>query len=70
MFAFMQPYYVAQFARNNLSDGFYQQFLISVPREVYVKRKEKREMLQKVQALVDMKAVLESIWPSFLLKGK
>ena len=39
MFAFTQPYYAAQFARNNLSDGFYQRFLISVPREVYVKRK-------------------------------
>ena len=62
MFAFTQPYYAAQFARNNLHDGFYQRFLLSLPREVYVKIDQKKDLLAKNETLLDMKITLEQIY--------
>ena len=65
LIAFTQPYYAANFAKNYNTDGFFQRFLISVPEEKFVTRKEKKDMM-KTQSLdnvcVDMRCVLESIF--------
>ena len=60
--SFTQPFYAVQFARNNLSDGFYRRFLISVPGEVYIKRADKKKKLAESKHLVDMKSVLSKIY--------
>ena len=62
MFAFTQPYYAAQFARGNLSDGFYQRFLISVPQEVFIKRQDKMKIRDQQIALINMRDVLQYIY--------
>lgn len=40
MISYTQPFYATNFARNNLQDGFFQRFLITVPCEVFIKMKE------------------------------
>ena len=62
MIAFTQPYYATQFPRNNQMDGFFQRFLISVPKETYIKIKEKRELIEKQEDLVDMHGIMECIY--------
>ena len=46
MCAFTQPFYAVNYAQNNVSDGFYQRFILSVPEEVYIKIKKKKELIQ------------------------
>ena len=62
--AYTQPEYLIQFARNksNQTDGFFQRFLISVPDEVFIKRAEQKEALEKLNNVIDMKCILKSIY--------
>ena len=62
MIAFTQPFYATQFARTNQVDGFFQRFLLSIPKERYVKIKEKRDEINKEEELIDMKLVMNNIY--------
>eukprot|EP00111_Clytia_hemisphaerica_P013630 TCONS_00040078-protein len=44
--SYKQPFYAINFARNNLQDGFFQRFLITVPQEVFVMLKEKENAVK------------------------
>ena len=62
MCAFTQPFYAAHFAQNNMSDGFFQRFLLSVPKEVCVKMEQKRNMMKQKKDLVNMATMLNNIY--------
>ena len=61
---FTQPHFLMQFAQNhqNLNDGFFQRFLVSVLAEVYVKRSESKKALETKDDIMEMKAVFKSIF--------
>uniref|UniRef100_A0A7M5XL40 DUF3987 domain-containing protein n=1 Tax=Clytia hemisphaerica TaxID=252671 RepID=A0A7M5XL40_9CNID len=62
MLAFTQPSYAVQFAKTNTSDGFYQRFLLSVPKERFVKFNDKRECLNNKKELLDLESVIKRIY--------
>ena len=67
--SFTQPRYAVNFAQNNVSDGFFQRFLISIPQEKFIKRKEKKDMKQSFsfKNRLDMQKILNRL---FKLSGE
>ena len=58
-----QPRYAVNFAHNNLSDGFFQRFLLSIPPEKFYKRKEKKDMQKQVHKnRLDMQKLLNTLY--------
>ena len=62
MIAFTQPFYATQFAMKNKMDGFFQRFLVSVPKETYIKMSEKRDLLIQNEHILDMQSVMGNIY--------
>ena len=62
MCAFTQPFYATHFSQNNMSDGFFQRFLLSVPEEVCVQMEQKRNMVKQKDNLIDMATMLNNIY--------
>ena len=62
--SFTQPFYATNFAKTNVHDGFFQRFMISIPEEVYITRKQKKEMKNQnsVKNDLDMQKVLARIF--------
>ena len=64
LISFTQPLYMATFAKNSTSDGFFQRFLTSVPKEMFIKRREKKAMLTENEDKnkLDMENVLRNMY--------
>ena len=63
MFSFTQPFYAVKFAENNCENGFYQRFLLTIPRERGVFIEEKKMLLQRTnKEAITMKLIFENIY--------
>ena len=65
-----QPFYATNFAQTNEHDGFFQRFMISIPEEVYITRKQKKETKNQnsVKNGLDMQKVLARIFKRSIKK--
>ena len=64
--SYTQPFYAANFAMNNLQDGFFQRFLITIPGEVYVKMEEKENAVKNFNEIVELDKMLQNIYDNVL----
>jgi hypothetical protein len=62
LLSFTQPYSLISFARQSNRDGFFQRFLITCPKEVYVRIEEKESTIDKSCDVMDMYKVLAEIY--------
>ena len=64
LISFNQPFYLVNFARSSTMDGFFQRFMTSVPKEMMVKRSEKKAMKKEYEdkSMLDMKNLLELLY--------
>ena len=69
LISYTQPFYAVNFARNNLQDGFFQRFLITVPAESFVKFEMKEEAMVQSKNVISFSTILQKIYVSCTGKG-
>ena len=64
LISFTQPFYLVNFARSSTMDGFFQRFMTSVPKEIMVKRAEKKAMKKEYEqkSMLDMNKLLRLLY--------
>ena len=62
LFGFSQIENVIEFAKKNLTDGFFQRFICAIPEEVFVYRKEQKEAIQNLDDVIDLEAVMKIVY--------
>ena len=63
LISYTQPFYACNFGRQNTSDGFFQRFLTTLPKEVFVELEEKEEkILSDSQNLIVLADVFSRIY--------
>ena len=62
LLSFTQPYSLINFARQGNHDGFFQRFLITCPKEVYIRIEEKESSSEKSKDGLQMKNILAEVY--------
>ena len=63
LISYTQPYYACNFARNNTSDGFFQRFLMTLPKEEFVEVEDKEKKIEnEADGLIDFSNIFGKIY--------
>ena len=60
--SYTQPFYAVNFARNNVQDGFFQRFMLTVPAEAFIKSDIKENAMKKSKDVISLSSIFQKIY--------